>query len=340
MTVNHGHVAKDGSATSVRVLIKGAGEQASATAHRLFQCGYRVVMTDLARPVAVRRTVSFCSAILDGEIEIEGVRGVAHRLEQSETLAEFDWTHIPVFVDPTCELRVKWKPNVIIDARIAKANLDNRRDDAELVIGLGPGLEAGRDVDYVVETHRGHDLGRIIAAGAAASNTGRPGDIGGYTHERVLIAPVAGTFESRQAIGNLVQAGDCIGEVVGGSCLAGTPAGTSSGDSNGDSIPASKGLPTGSSDGLACGSPAGMPWGASGAITRGACVGVVGGITGVIRGLLAPGTVVAARQKLGDIDPRGDPAFCFTVSDKGRTISGSVLEIVVRHALARSIPAA
>jgi xanthine dehydrogenase accessory factor len=274
--------------TAAKVLIKGAGEQASATAHRLFRCGFRVVMTELEQPMAVRRTVSFCSAVRDREIEIEGVRGVRHDLGQVGSLERFDWSHIPVFVDPTGRLLAVWKPDVVIDARIAKSNLDNHCDDAGLVIGLGPGLEAGRDVHYVVETHRGHDLGRIIARGAAARDTGQPGDIGGYTHERVLVAPVAGVFETRQAIGNVVQAGDLLGEV------------------RAESFPA------------------------------GGSAGVAAGISGVIRGLLPSGFQVTVRQKLGDIDPRGDPAFCYTLSDKARTISGSVLEIVIRYVRAKS----
>lgn len=301
-----------------KILIKGAGEQASATAHRLFQCGFRVVMTDLARPTCVRRAVSFCSALCDQEIEIEGVRGVGYQLAQAEILEEFDWSHIPVFVDPACRLRAIWKPEVIIDARLLKLNLDNACGDADLVIGLGPGLDAGRDVHYVVETHRGHHLGRIIARGTAAGNTGRPGEIGGYTHERVLTAPRAGVFESQQAIGNLVQAGDFIGEVVGESLSAGTSVGNSAGTS--------------------AWSAAGTSAWTSGGIVS-AIAGVISaGISGVIRGLLAPGSAVVARQKLGDIDPRGDPTFCHALSDKGRTISGSVLEIVVRHVRAKSKP--
>jgi xanthine dehydrogenase accessory factor len=294
----------------MKVLIKGAGEQASATAHRLFRCGFRVVMTELERPMAVRRTVSFCSAIHDHEIEIEGVRGVVHHLERAGALDEFDWSHVPVFVDPMCRLRAIWKPDVIIDARILKLNLDNNCGDADLVIGLGPGLEAGRDVHYVVETHRGHHLGRIIARGSAASNTGRPGDIGGYTHERVLIAPVAGVFDSQQVIGSLVKAGDVIGEVVGENVSARIPVGISGGVLGR--------IVAGISDGVSA--------------------GVSAGISGVLRGLLASGSEVAAGQKLGDIDPRGDPTFCYTLSDKGRTISGSVLEIVVRHVRANSKP--
>jgi xanthine dehydrogenase accessory factor len=310
----------------VKVLVKGAGEQASATAHRLFQCGFRVVMTDLARPTCVRRAVSFCSALCSQEIDVEGVRGVGYELAQAEVLDEFDWSHIPVFVDPTCRLRAIWKPEVIIDARLLKLNLDNACGDADLVIGLGPGLDAGRDVHYVVETHRGHHLGRIIARGTAAGNTGRPGEIGGYTHERVLTAPRAGVFESQQAIGHPVRAGDIIGEVVGENLSAGTPVGSSTETS------------AGSSTGTSALDSAWTPAGTSGGIVSGISGVITAGISGVIRGLLVPGSDVVARQKLGDIDPRGDPTFCHTLSDKGRTISGSVLEIVVRHVRAKSKP--
>jgi xanthine dehydrogenase accessory factor len=267
-----------------KVLIKGAGEQASAVAHRLFRCGFRVVMTDLERPTAVRRTVSFCSAIYEREISIEGVRGLFHPAGPAESLEAFDWSHIPVLVDPLCRLRETWRPEVLVDARIMKRNLDNRLDDAGLVIGLGPGLEAGRDVHFVVETHRGHHLGRVIERGTATRDTGQPGDIGGFTHERVLVAPAAGHFETGRAIGERVEAGAEIGTVDG----------------------------------------------------RPVCAG----IAGVLRGLLHPGLEVAVRQKLGDIDPRGEASYCFTLSDKARTISGSVLEIVVGHAGAPPRPPA
>jgi xanthine dehydrogenase accessory factor len=268
-------VLNGGNAMRERVLIKGAGELASATAHRLFRCGFRVVMTDLERPTAVRRTVSFCSAIYDREIEIEGVRGVGRRLDQADALARWDGSHIPVFVDPGCRLRAIWRPDVIVDARLLKRNLDNDRGDAGLVIGLGPGLEAGRDVHYVVETNRGHHLGRILEQGAAASDTGQPGDIGGYTWERVLVAPIRGVFHSEHRIGSRVRAGDVVGSVAGHPVTAAIP--------------------------------------------------------GVLRGLVYPGLEVAAHQKLGDVDPRGDPSYCHTFSDKARTISGSVLEIVIAH---------
>jgi xanthine dehydrogenase accessory factor len=260
-----------------KILIKGAGELASATAHRLFRCGFSVVMTELERPTAVRRKVSFGSAVYDREIEIEGVRGVLHHRDEADALATFNWSHIPVFIDPECRLRSIWKPDVIVDARLLKQNLDNRLDDAGLTIGLGPGLEAGKEVHYVVETNRGHHLGRIVESGTADDDTGRPGEIGGYTHERVLVAPVSGAFEGHREIGGRVRPGEIVGRV------------------------------------------AGQP--------------VTARISGVIRGLVVSGLDVIAGQKLGDIDPRGDPAFCRTLSDKARTISGSVLEIVVRHVL-------
>jgi xanthine dehydrogenase accessory factor len=199
-----------------KVLIKGAGEQASATAHRLFRCGYRVAMTDLERPTAIRRTVAFCSAIYEGEIEIEGVRGALHRREDVGALPDPAWDHVPVCVDPGARLVALWRPDVIVDARILKTNLDNRREDAPLVIGLGPGLEAGRDLHYVVETMRGHDLGRIIASGFSSRDTGAPGEIGGYTHERVVRAPADGVFTSSRRIGEQVAAGDVLGSVAGG----------------------------------------------------------------------------------------------------------------------------
>jgi xanthine dehydrogenase accessory factor len=265
-----------GRAIREKVLVKGAGEQASATAHRLHRCGFRVVMTDLARPTAIRRTVSFCSAVYEGEIEIEGVRGVLHRLDAENARSALEWDHIPVCVDPESRLVALWRPDVIVDARILKTNLDNRCSDASLVIGLGPGLEAGHDVHYVVETMRGHDLGRIIASGFSSRDTGEPGEVGGYTRERLVRAPAGGVFESGRRIGERLAAGDVIGRVAGLETKA--------------------------------------------------------GIAGVLRGLVWPGLEVSVGQKVADVDPRGDPALCHSLSDKARTISGSVLELVVAHA--------
>ncbi len=256
-----------------KVLIKGAGEHASGTAHRLFRCGFRVVMTDIEHPTAVRRAVSFSSAVYQKEITVEGVTGVAYTLDAADSLGGFDWRHIPVFVDPAAQLVKLWKPDVLIDGRILKERRDSRIDDAPLVIGYGPALVAGRDAHFIVETSRGHDLGRIISEGTAAPDTGVPGAIGGYTVERVLRAPADGTLCTKRDIGDQVKAGERIATV--GDC------------------------------------------------------DITAAIPGVIRGLLLDGSTVIANQKLGDIDPRGVRSYCYTLSDKTRTISGAALEIIL-----------
>lgn len=186
---------------------------ASATAHRLFRCGFPVVMTERPHPSLVRRWVSFGTAVFEGEIEVEGVRGVSYPLEEASRLTSFSFDHIPIFTDPQCEIKTIWKPDVIIDGRILKKNCDNHLKDAPLVIGFGPGIEAGKNVHYVIETNRGHDLGRIIEQGRAAENTSIPGNIGGYTSERLLRSPGEGLFESQKAVGDTVDAGDIIGTV-------------------------------------------------------------------------------------------------------------------------------
>ncbi|MCP4592186.1 MAG: EF2563 family selenium-dependent molybdenum hydroxylase system protein [bacterium] len=278
--------------TRTKVLIKGAGEHASGTAHRLFRCGFCVVMTDVEHPTAVRRTVSFSSAISQQEIAVEGVVGVGYTLDSADSLGAFDWGHIPVFVDPESQLVKLWKPDVLIDGRILKRNLDNSMHDAPLVIGYGPGLVAGRDVHCVVETNRGHDLGRVITEGAAAPDTGVPGAIGGLTAERVLRAPAGGTLRTEKDIGDRVEAGDRVGVVHAES----------------RSIPPEQNEPRRHSQ------PTRPLYAAA---------------SGIIRGLLLSGSLVVAGQKVGDIDPRGVRSFCFTLSDKTRTISGAALEIII-----------
>ena len=200
---------------TLRVLVKGAGEQASGTAHRLFRCGLQVVMTDRDQPSAVRRRVSFAAALYEGSIIIEGVHGRAWSLNGLVGLPSFDWSHIPVFADPEDLLRHSWHPHVIIDARILKHNHGNSPDQAPLVMGYGPGLEAGNHVHAVVETHRGHDLGRIIHRGMAAADTGIPGTIGGVSEGRVLRAPCDGVLEVLRDIGSRVAAEELVAKVAG-----------------------------------------------------------------------------------------------------------------------------
>lgn len=195
------------------MLVKGAGEMASAVAWRLYMANLRrLCMTDLARPLAVRRQVSFCVALAAGETTVEGVRARAVRT-RDEIQSAWGARCIAVMLASDWAALRGVRPDVIVDAILAKENTGTKRADAPLVIALGPGFHAGRDCHLVIETQRGHDLGRIIVDGCAAPNTGRPGDIGGYTFERVLRAPVTGTFIPRMAIGERVRKGEIIGRV-------------------------------------------------------------------------------------------------------------------------------
>ncbi|HEY9069708.1 MAG TPA: selenium-dependent molybdenum cofactor biosynthesis protein YqeB [Candidatus Ozemobacteraceae bacterium] len=191
----------------MKVLILGAGELASGTAHRLFRAGFTVAMTEVSEPLAIRRAVSFCSAVWDGEIEVEGIRG--RRWKPGVPLPD-TLDHVAVIVDPEATLLATWHPDVLVDARLLKRPCMTSIAQAPLVISLGPGAVCGRDAHVVVETHRGHDLGRLIETGSAAADTGIPGSIGGLTAERVLRAPIAGRVRGDKQIGDLVKAGDPV----------------------------------------------------------------------------------------------------------------------------------
>lgn len=194
------------------ILIRGAGDIASGIAVRLFRCGFTLVMTDLAKPTSIRRTVCFSEAILHGACTVEGITA-----ERAETKADADdiWArgHIPVFADDEGTALSLLRPDAVVDARLAKVNLDSSITDAPIVVAVGPGFTAGRDCHAVVETQRGHYLGRAIYAGAAAPNTGVPGNIGGYTVERIIRAPQAGIFHPLRAIGDQVQADEIVAYV-------------------------------------------------------------------------------------------------------------------------------
>ena len=196
------------------VLIRGAGDIATGIALRLYRSGLRVVMTDLPRPTAIRRTVCFSQAIVLGETTVEGVRAVrADTASQAlERLAE---GAVPVLPDPALTCLTSLRPDALVDAILAKKNLGTRITDAPVVVGVGPGFTAGTDCHAVVETMRGHTLGRVIYDGAALPNTNIPGLIGGYAGERVLRAPADGVFHQILNIGDEVKAGDIAGEVDG-----------------------------------------------------------------------------------------------------------------------------
>ncbi len=197
------------------IIVRGAGDISTGTIHRLTRAGFAVLALEVARPSAIRRKVAFSEAVYDGAATVEGVTAVriADIQEIDEVLARGD---VPLLTDPAGESIRTLKPAAVVDAILAKRNLGTTLDMAPLTVALGPGFVAGRDVHYVIETMRGHDLGRVIAEGSAAPNTGVPGVIGGYGAERVLHAPAAGTFRMRRDIGSVVEKGEIIGTVVSG----------------------------------------------------------------------------------------------------------------------------
>lgn len=252
-----------------RVVIKGAGDLATGVAVRLHHAGFAVVMTEIALPNAVRRAVAFAEAVYTGSVAVEGVGSVRATLaDVDDALARH---RVPVVVAPDARSLVEQvAPVLLVDAIVAKRNTGTSAGDAPVVIALGPGFTAGRDAHAVVETNRGHDLGRVLLVGSAQADTGVPGEIGGYAWQRVVRAPAAGTFKGAARIGDLVTADDVVGFV-------------------GDAP-------------------------------------VRVSLSGVVRGLLHDDVQVAPGFKVGDIDPRGERARCFTVSDKARAIGGGVLE--------------
>jgi len=198
------------SVTELSVVIKGAGEMASGIAHRLYRAGIRrIVMLDMPRPLCVRRFVSFCEAIHDGVVEVEGVVGQlvddAFRVD-----AVWDAGRIAVGVAPGWHSVAALSPDVVVDAIMAKRNIGTGKDEAPFVIGVGPGFTAPRDVHAVVESNRGHDLGRVIYDGTAEPYTGVPGEIKGAGKERVLRSPVAGAVKHVHCIGDEVKKGDLV----------------------------------------------------------------------------------------------------------------------------------
>jgi xanthine dehydrogenase accessory factor len=201
--------------TDLTLVIKGAGEMASGVAHCLHRAGFtRLLMLELPAPLAVRRTVCFCEAVYDGRQTVEGVTAV---LAPEAKAVRSAWRRgrIAVRVDPGWTALGEGLPDVVVDATLAKRNLGTRAAEAPLVIALGPGFTAGRDAHMVVETQRGHYLGRLLTAGRAAPDTGVPGAIAGVDIDRVLRAPAAGAFEPLVSIGQMVSRGAAIGSVGG-----------------------------------------------------------------------------------------------------------------------------
>ncbi len=193
------------------IVIRGAGDLSSACAVRLHRVGFPVVMLEISEPLVVRRTVSFAQAVISGSTNVEGIKG--ERCLPDNALSTAESGVVAVVVDPEGELIKKIKPLIVIDGIVAKKNFGTNRDMAPFTIALGPGFTAGEDVDAVIETKRGHSLGRVIYKGSALPNTGTAGMVGGYSTERVLHADHKGIFHSVCRIGDIVQAGQTVGFV-------------------------------------------------------------------------------------------------------------------------------
>ena len=257
------------------VVVRGAGDLATGTIVRLARAGFRVIALETAQPTAIRRTVSLSEAVFEGSARVEDVEArLVAGVEEALALAADRL--VPIIVDQEAGTVAALRPFALVDAIIAKCNLGTRRGMASVVVALGPGFTAGVDVDAVIETSRGHDLGRVILEGEAAPNTGAPGEISGSTGKRVLRAPEAGHFVALCGIGDSVTLGQVVAAVEG--------------------------------------------------VQR---VDIRSSLDGVVRGLLRPGLEVTAGFKVGDVDPRGNRAYCFTVSDKARAIGGGVLEALL-----------
>lgn len=254
------------------IIIKGAGDLATGVAHKLFQCGFAILMLETPEPTVIRRTVAFAEAVYEGKQSVEGVTAVL-ATDTDEIPRIIDAGSVAVLVDPHWKAVQRMQPLAVVDAIIAKRNLGTVREDAPITIGLGPGFTAGHDVGAVIETQRGHNLGRVLYQGSAADNTGEPGVIAGYGVERLLRSPVAGKFMGVGQIGDMVSKDQVVARV---------------------------------------GEQA-----------------VYAPITGVLRGMLRSGIAVSVDFKVGDIDPRGVKEYCFTISDKARSVAGGVLEALM-----------
>jgi xanthine dehydrogenase accessory factor len=195
-----------------RVVIRGGGDIATGVAHRLKKCGMEVIILECEQPTAIRREVSFSESIYEGKKNVEGITGILVE-SVKEALEKSLGQEIPLLIDPFGGSIEEIKPHVVIDAILAKKNIGTDMNMAPLVIALGPGFSAGKDCHMVIETMRGHDLGRIIYEGEAIPNTGSPGSIWGYSSERVIHSPIGGELKVLKSIGDEVSEGETIAYV-------------------------------------------------------------------------------------------------------------------------------
>jgi len=206
------HPWNDSEDSGMLVVLKGAGDLATGVIHRLSRAGFAVMATELPQPTVLRRTVAFAEAVALGEMTVEGITACRASLP-GEIQAALARGLVPLAVDPKGTMLRQMQPRVLVEATLSKYNSGITMDDAPLVIALGPGYEAGKDVHAVIETNRGHNLGRVYLQGCAEPNTGVPGTIGGYGIERILRAPCAGTLYGLRQIGDQVQEGETVAVV-------------------------------------------------------------------------------------------------------------------------------
>lgn len=194
------------------IIVRGGGDLATGTIYKLRQMGFPVLVLEVAAPSAIRRTVSFSEAVYQGQQTVAGM--TCHRassLEEAATLVEQG--QLAILVDPAADAIARLKPLAVVDAILAKKNLGTHKTMAPITVALGPGFLAGVDVDAVVETQRGQDLGKVICQGSAAANTGIPGIVGGYGKERVIYSPAEGILQGIRQIGDRVKRGEAIARV-------------------------------------------------------------------------------------------------------------------------------
>lgn len=196
------------------VIIRGAGDIATGSIQKLHRAGFNVLALEAEKPTAIRRTVSLSDAVFAGEAKVEDI--VARKVNNIEEIEEaFEERIVPILIDPKCRILEELEPIVLVDAILAKKNLGTKMEMANGTVALGPGFEAGKDVDIVIETNRGHDLGRLIFKGSAEPNTNSPGNIDGFTIERVLYAPKSGVIENIHEIGDNVEKDEVVARVEG-----------------------------------------------------------------------------------------------------------------------------
>lgn len=197
-----------------RVIVRGGGDIASGTIQKLHRAGFQVLVLEIDKPTTIRRKAAFSEAVYHGVTEVEGIRAVLVSSKE-EILKAWQQGEIPLAVDPKGEFLDVIQPIALVDAILAKKNLGTTKKMAPITVALGPGFKAGLDAHIVIETMRGHDLGRLIFEGYAKKNTGAPGIIGGYDIERVIYSPYEGKIKNLKEIGDLVEAGETIAFIEG-----------------------------------------------------------------------------------------------------------------------------